>query len=353
LTGLPVSEEQAMKAIVQDTYGSVAQLHLRDVDHPAPAADEVLVRVHSAGVSRGTAHLMTGEPYLMRLMGFGLRAPRAPVVGQDVAGTVVAVGADVTRFGVGDEVFGIAKGSFAEYAAAREDKLAIKPPSLTFDQAAAIGISGLTALRAVDVARVEAGRSVLVIGASGGVGTYAVQIALAKGATVTGVCSTSKVDLVTSLGATRVIDYSAEDFADGTQRYDVVLDVGGMSPVSRLRRALAPNGTLVIVGGESGSTWSPGLGRQLHALALSPFVGQRLTMAMNKEHYTGLERLAELAADGRLTSVIERSYPLAQAPDAIRHLEEGKARGKVVLSILPLTGAVPEASADVLPVDLP
>lgn len=322
-----------MKAIVQDTYGSVDVLELRDITPPIATADEVLVRVHSAGVSRGTAHLMTGEPYAMRLMGFGFRGPKTPVVGQDVSGTVVAIGADVTRFAVGDEVFGIANGSFAEYAAALQDKLAHKPANLSFEQAAAIGISGLTALKALEVARVEAGQSVLVIGASGGVGTYAVQIAVALGAKVTGVASTSKVDLVAALGTVRVIDYIAEDFADGSQKYDVILDIGGMSSVSRLRRALTPKGTLVIVGGESGSTWSPGMSRQLLAAVLSPFVGQRLTMAMNKEHYSGLERLAKLAADGQITSVIERSYSLAQVPDAIRHLEAGKARGKVVITV--------------------
>lgn len=269
----------------------------------------------------------------MRLMGFGFRAPKNPVAGQDVSGTVVAIGANVTRFAVDDEVFGMSKGSFAEYSAALEDKLAHKPKNLTFDQAAALGISGLTALRAVDVARVQAGQGVLVVGASGGVGTYTVQIAVAMGAKVTGVSSTAKTDLVTALGAEHVIDYTKDDFADGTQKYDVILDIGGVSPVSRLRRALTPKGTLVIVGGEGGSTWSPGLGRQLKAAAISPFVGQRLTMAMNKEHFSGLERLAELATAGKITSVVERSYPLAQVPDAIRHLEMGRARGKVVITV--------------------
>jgi len=322
-----------MKAIVQDTYGSADVLDLRDIEPPTTAANEVLVRVHSAGVSRGTVHLMTGEPYAMRLMGFGLRAPKTPVAGQDVAGTVVAIGADVTRFAVGDEVFGISKGSFAEYSAALEVKLAHKPKNLTFEQAAVMGVSGLTALKALDVARVEAGQSVLVVGASGGVGTYAVQIAVAMGAKVTGVASTSKADLVTSLGAESVLDYTKTDFADGVQKYDVVLDIGGVSPVSRLRRALTPKGTLVIVGGEGGTTWSPGMGRQLKAAALSPFVGQRLTMAMNKEHFSGLERLAELATAGKITSAVERSFSLAQVPDAIRHLEAGKARGKVVITV--------------------
>ncbi len=322
-----------MKAIVQDSYGSADVLELRDIDKPEIAADEVLVRVHAAGVSRGTAHLMTGEPYLMRVMGFGFRAPKNPVAGQDVAGTVAAIGADVTRFAVGDEVFGMSKGSFAEYSAASEDKLAHKPKNLTMDEAAVMGISGLTALATLDAAHVEAGQRVLVIGASGGIGTYLVQIAAALGAQVTGVCSTSKIDLVESLGAERVIDYTKEDFADGSQTYDAVLDTGGMSRVARLRRALTPDGTLVIVGGEGDSRWSPGMGRQLTAVALSPFVSQHLKMIVNKEHYSGLERLAELATEGKVTSFLERTYSLAEVPEAIRHLEAGKVRGKVVISV--------------------
>ena len=322
-----------MKAIVQDTYGAADVLELRDIEQPKAADGEVLLAVNSAGVNRGTLHVMAGEPYLMRLMGFGVRRPKNPVPGQDVAGTVVAIGAGVTRFAVGDAVFGVGKGSFAEFSAAREDKLAHKPENLTFEQAAVLGISGLTALLALDVSRVQAGQSVLVVGASGGVGTFAVQIAVAIGAKVTGVCSTAKTDLVASLGAERVIDYTVEDFADGAQTYDVVLDIGGMSRVSHLRHALTRKGTLVIVGGEGGSTWSPGMGRQLTAVALSPFVAQRLTMVLNKEHYAGLERLAALAAAGKITSVIERSYPLAQVPDAVRHLEAGKVRGKVVINI--------------------
>jgi NADPH:quinone reductase-like Zn-dependent oxidoreductase len=276
---------------------------------------------------------MTGAPYLMRLMGFGLVRPRNPVLGVDVAGTVTETGAGVTRFKVGDEVFGIAKGSYAEYAAASEDKLALKPKNLTFERAAAMGVSGLTALRALDVARVTAGSSVLVVGASGGVGTYAVQIAVAMGATVTGVASASKADLVASLGAERVIDYAQEDFADGERRYDVVLAIGGMTSVSHLRRALTPRGTLVIVGGESNGTWSPGLGRQLTAAVLSPFVAQRLVSVLNKEHYSGLERLAELVTAGHVAPCVEQSYPLAQVPEAIRRLQAGRIRGQAVISI--------------------
>jgi NADPH:quinone reductase-like Zn-dependent oxidoreductase len=321
-----------MKAITQDTYGSAEVLELRDVEVPTPGDEEVLVEVHSAGIARGVIHVMTGEPYLMRIMGFGLTKPKNQVLGQDVAGVVTAVGAGVTRLQVGDEVFGIAKGSFAEYAVAREDKLAHKPENLSFAQASAMPISGLTALHALDAAGVAAGSRVLIVGASGGVGTYAVQVAVAMGATVTGVASAAKTDLVTSLGAHDVIDYTREDFADGVRRYDAVIDVGGMTSVPRLRRALEPQGTLVIVGGESGTKWSPGMGRQLMAAALSPFVSQRLTSILNKEHFSGLVRLAELAESGKVTPSIERSYPLAEAADAVRRLEAGKVRGQIVIT---------------------
>lgn len=321
-----------MKAITQDRYGSADVLRLREIEEPTPGDHEVLVRVQAAGIARGVLHLMTGEPYLIRLAGFGLLKPKNPVPGQDVAGTVTATGAGVTRFTVGDEVFGIAKGSFAEYAVAREDKLSHKPANLTFEQAAAMPISGLTALRALDAAGVTGASNVLIVGASGGVGTYAVQIAVAMGATVTGVASGSKAELVTALGAQHVIDYTRDDFADGSHRYDAVVDIGGMTSVSRLRRALQPKGTLVIVGGESGSKWSPGLGRQLMAAALSPIVSQRLTSILNKEHYSGLDRLAKLATTGELTPRIERSYCLDGVPDAVRQLEAGKVRGQVVIT---------------------
>jgi NADPH:quinone reductase-like Zn-dependent oxidoreductase len=321
-----------MKAIVQETYGSADVLELRDVDRPTPGAGEALVRVRAAGISRGDVHLMRGEPYLMRAA-FGLRAPKNRVPGLDVAGTVVAIGPDVTRFAVGDEVFGIARGSFAEYAVAREDKLAHKPSVLSFAQAAAMPISGLTALCAIDAAGIHAGQSVLVVGASGGVGTYAVQLAIASGATVTGVASAAKAQLVRDLGAVDVIDYADEDFADGSRSFDVVLDIGGSTPVARLRRALTRTGTLVIVGGENGATWSPGLGRQLHAMLLNPFVSQRLTMVMNKEHYSGLERLAAHAVDGELASFMDQPFDLTSTADAIRHLMAGKARGKVIITV--------------------
>jgi NADPH:quinone reductase-like Zn-dependent oxidoreductase len=321
-----------MKAITQDKYGSADVLRLRDIERPTPSEREVLVRVQAAGIARGVLHVMTGEPYLMRLVGFGLLKPKNPVPGQDVAGTVTATGDGVTRFKIGDEVFGIAKGSFAEYAVAREDKLTHKPENLSFEQAAAMPISGLTALGALDAAGVTVGSNVLIVGASGGVGTYAVQIAVALGATVTGVASGSKADLVTELGAQRVIDYTREDFADGSHTYDVIVDTGGMSSVSRLRKALQPKGTLVIVGGESGSTWSPGMGRQLKAAVMSPIVSQRLTSILNKEHYSGLDRLAKLASTGDVVPPVERSYALAEVPDAVRRLEAGNVRGQIVIT---------------------
>jgi NADPH:quinone reductase-like Zn-dependent oxidoreductase len=321
-----------MKAITQDRYGSADVLRLRDIDEPKPGEHEVLVRVQAAGIARGVLHVMTGEPYLMRLVGFGLLKPKNPVPGQDVAGTVTATGDAVTRFDVGDEVFGIARGSFADYAVAREDKLSHKPETLSFEHAAAMPTSGLTALGALDAAGVAGGSDVLIVGASGGVGTYAVQMAVALGATVTGVASGAKADLVTALGARHVIDYEREDFADGSHRYDVVVDTGGMTSLSRLRRALQPNGTLVIVGGENGSRWSPGMGRQLKAAVMSPIVSQRLRSILNKEHYTGLDRLAKLATTGDVVPCIERSYTLAEVPDAVRRLEAGKVRGHVVIT---------------------
>src|SRR5215211_6742292 len=266
-----------MKAIVRDTYGSPEALELRDIDKPEIGDDEVLVHVHAAGVGRDVWHVMTGLPYPIRLAGYGLRAPKNPVIGSDVAGVVEALGKNVTRFQPGDEVFGIGKGSFAEYVCAREDKLAPRPANLTFEQAAVVTISGLTALQGLrDRGRVEPGQEVLVIGASGGVGTYAVQIAKAFGAHVTSVCSTTKVNMVRSIGADHVIDYTREDFAEGDQRYDLILDIGGNSSLSRLRRAHILEGTLVIVGGEGGGRWLGGTDRQLRAMMLSPLVGQKL-----------------------------------------------------------------------------
>jgi NADPH:quinone reductase-like Zn-dependent oxidoreductase len=323
-----------MKAIVQDTYGSTDVLELRDIDKPETADDEVLVRVHAAGVDRGVWHIMTGLPYPLRLAGYGLRAPRTPVPGADVAGVVEAVGKDVTRFQPGDEVFGIGKGAFAEFARALQDKLAPKPANLTFEQAAAVAISGLPALQGVrDHGKVRPGQKVLIIGASGGVGTYAVQLAKVFGAHVTGVCSTTKVDMVRSLGADHVIDYTRDDFAEGVSRYDVILDIGGNSSLSRLRRALTARGTLVIIGGETDGRWLGGTDRQIRALVLSRFVSQKLGTFISSENHEDMLVLKELIEAGKITPVIDRRYPLSEVPKAIRYLEEGHARGKVVITV--------------------
>jgi NADPH:quinone reductase-like Zn-dependent oxidoreductase len=323
-----------MKAIVRYKYGSPDVLELRDIDKPEIEDDEVLVYAHAAGVDRGVWHLMTGLPYPIRLAGYGLRAPTNPVIGSDVAGVVEAVGKDVTRFNPGDEVFGIGEGSFAEYTRAREDKLAPKPANLTFEQAAVVAISGLTALQGLrDHGRIEPGQEVLIIGASGGVGTYAVQITKALGAEVTGVCSTSKVEMVRSIGADHVIDYTREDFAEGDQLYDVILDIGGNSSLARLRHALTARGTLVIIGGEGGGRWLGGTDRQLRALVLSPFVSQKLGTFISKENHEDMIVLKELIESGKLTPVIDRTYPLAEVPEAIRYLEEGHAQGKVVITV--------------------
>jgi NADPH:quinone reductase-like Zn-dependent oxidoreductase len=323
-----------MKAIVRDTYGSPDLLELREIAMPKIADEEVLVHVHAAGVGRDVWHIMTGLPYPIRLAGYGFRAPKNPVIGSDMAGVVEALGKNVTRFQPGDEVFGIGKGSYAEYVCAREDKLAPKPTNLTFEQAAVVAIMGSTALQALrDHGKVRPGQELLIIGASGGVGTYAVQIAKAFGANVTGVCSTTKVEMVRSIGADHVIDYTQEDFAEGDQRYDLILDIGGNSSLSRLRRALASRGTLVIVGGEGGGRWLGGTDRQLRAMMLSPFVGQKLGTFVNKENHEDMLVLKELIEAGKVTPIIDRTYPLAEVPEAIRYLEEGHARGKVVISV--------------------
>jgi NADPH:quinone reductase-like Zn-dependent oxidoreductase len=323
-----------VKAIVRDTYGSTDVLELRDIDKPEIADDEVLVRVHAAGVDQGVWHVMAGLPYPIRLAGYGLRAPKTPVPGADVAGVVEAVGPDVTRFQPGDEVFGIGKGSYAEYARAPENKLAPKPANLTLEQAAVVAISGLPALQGLrDHGKVRPGQKVLIIGASGGVGTYAVQLAKAFGAEVTGVCSTTKVDMVRSIGADHVIDYTHDDFADGERRYHVILDIGGNSSLSRLRRALTPKGTLVIAGGETDGRWLGGIDRQLRALLLSPFVGQKLGTFISRENHEDMIVLKDLIEAGKVTPVIDRTYPLSEVPEAIRYMRMGHARGKVLITV--------------------
>jgi NADPH:quinone reductase-like Zn-dependent oxidoreductase len=323
-----------MRAIVGESYGTADVLQLRDIDRPEIGRDEVLVRVDAAGLDRGVWHVMTGLPYPIRLAGYGLRAPKNPVPGMDLAGTVEEVGAGVTRFAPGDAVFGIGKGSFAEFARAPETKLAPMPANLTAEQASVVAISGLTALQGMrDHGKVGPGQRVLVIGASGGVGTYAVQLGKAFGAEVTAVCSTTKVDLVRSLGADHVVDYTRGDFADGARRYDVILDIGGNASLSRLRRALTPDGTLVITGGETGGRWLGGTDRQLRAIVLSRFVDQTLTTFISSENHRDMLTLKELIEAGSVAPVIDRSFPLAEVPDAIRYLEQGRARGKVVIDV--------------------
>ena len=323
-----------MQAITQDRYGEAGDvLRLEEIAQPAIGDEDVLLRVHAAGVDQGVWHLMTGLPYPVRLA-CGIRAPKTRVRGREVAGRVEATGSAVTALRVGDEVFGIADGSFAQYASARPGKLAPKPANLTFAQAAAVPVSALTALQAVrDRGRVQAGQKVLVIGASGGVGTFAVQIAKAAGAEVTGVSSTAKLDLVRSLGADHVIDYTRDDITAGDHRYDVILDTGGHRPLSQLRRALTPRGTLVIVGSEHGGRWLGGSDRQLRALMLSPFTSQRLTTLICSENTQDLQALTELIESGQVRPVIDRTYPLSQIPQAIQYLRDGHAQGKVVVNL--------------------
>ncbi|MET8679607.1 NAD(P)-dependent alcohol dehydrogenase [Streptomyces sp. NPDC004647] len=323
-----------MKAIVQDTYGSPDVLELRDTAEPVAGDDDLLVRVHAAGVDAGVWHLMTGMPYLLRIMGYGLRTPKVRVRGMDVAGRVEAVGRNVTRFQPGDEVFGACDGSFAEYACAREDRFAPKPANLSFEQAAAVPISAFTALQGLrDQGRVQPGQKVLIIGAAGGVGAFAVQLAKMFGAHVTGVCSTTKADLVRSIGADEVIDYTSDDFADGARHFDLILDAAGNRSLSHLRRALTPKGTLVIVGGEGGGRWFGGTDRPLRALMLSPFVSQRLRGLISAERTEDLQYLRKIIEDGKVMPVIDRTYPLHEVPEAIRYVHDGHVRGKVVITV--------------------
>jgi NADPH:quinone reductase-like Zn-dependent oxidoreductase len=323
-----------MKAIVQDRFGGPEVLELRSIDDPVPGAGEVLVRVHAAGCGPDVWHLMTGLPYFVRLMP-GFSKTRNRVAGRDVAGLVEAVGRDVTGIAPGDEVMGIGEGSFAELAVARADKLVPKPAGVTFDEAAALPISGLTALQALrDVAGLRSGQRVLVIGAGGGVGTLTVQVGKALGAHVTGVCSHSKADLVRSLGADDVIDYEREDFTDGSRRWDVIVDTSGRRPVRALSRALTKGGALAIVGGEGGGRWTGGFFRQiLRAPLLSLLTGKRLRPVISKETLPDLEALAQLVEAGSVKPVVGKTYPLIEAPDAVRELQRGHARGKIVVTV--------------------
>jgi NADPH:quinone reductase-like Zn-dependent oxidoreductase len=323
-----------MKAVVQDSYGSPDVLELREIDRGVIGDDQVLVRVRAAGVDQGVWHEVAGLPYLFRIAGIGVRAPKNPVAGHDVAGTVEAVGEKVTGLQPGEEVFGTCRGAFAEYTCARADRLALKPANLSFAQAAAVPTSAATALQALrDKGKARAGQRVLIIGAGGGVGTFAVQLAKAFGAEVTGVCSTRKTELVRSLGADDVIDYTREDFADGRNRYDSILDIAGNRSLSHLRRALAAEGTLVIVGGEGGGKWFGGIDRQLRAQLLSLFVRQKLGTLIAVARKDDLQVLREFLEAGTVRPVVDRTFALSEVAEAIRYLREGRAGGKVVVTV--------------------
>ena len=326
-----------MKAVVQHRYGGVEQLGLAEVEAPEAAVGEVLVRVRAAGIERGTVHLMTGLPLVGRVV-LGLRRPRCVVPGRELAGVVEAVGEGVTRFAVGDEVRGVpapvlksgaGHGSLAELTRAVADGLVAKPAALSFTAAAAVPISASTALQAVrDHGRVQAGQRVLVLGASGGVGSYAVQLATSYGAEVTAVCGPTKLDLVRALGAVEALDYTR---GEPTGEFDVVIDIAGNRPLRQLRDLLTPHGTLVIVGGEGGGRWLGGLGRNLRLKLLAPFAQQRLVAMLASENRTDLETLAQLAGQGAYRPAVERTFPLEESAKAIAHLQEGHARGKVVV----------------------
>jgi NADPH:quinone reductase-like Zn-dependent oxidoreductase len=322
-----------MKAIVQDRSGSADVLELRDIEDPVVGEDEVLVRVRAAGAGPDVWHFMTGRPFIARPM-IGFRGPKEQVRGWDVAGTVEAVGAYVTAFAVGDEVLGEARGSFAEVAVADAVKLVRKPARLSFEEAAAVPVSGVTALQALRKAHVRAGQSVIVIGASGGVGTLAVQIAKALGARVSGVAGTDKLELVRSIGADEVIDYTREDFTDGSRRWDVIIDTAGRRPLWKLRRALTPKGSLVIVGGDGGGRWTGGFFRgMIRGPLLSLFVAQKLGGLTSKVNQADLRAVADLVEAGSVTPVVDRTFDLVEAADALRYLEQGHPRGKVVVTV--------------------
>ncbi|HJY43495.1 MAG TPA: NAD(P)-dependent alcohol dehydrogenase [Propionibacteriaceae bacterium] len=323
--------EATMQAIEQDTYGSAEVLRLARIPRPEIGGDNVLVRVRAASVHIGDWHVMTGLPYLLRVVGFGFRAPKARIRGTDVAGTVEAVGQNVTRFQVGDEVFGTCDGSFAEYAATAEDTLVLKPANLTFEQAAAVPTSSIAALQALRGGGIKSGQQVLLVGASGGVGLFAVQIAKSFGADVTAVCSTTKVDLVRSVGADHVIDYTREDFIQSGQQYDLILIMGGNHSLSQLKRVLRAGGTLVPVGTEAGNRWVGGKA-WIRAMLLSRLV-RHLRPLTSEPSQADLQFLTELIAAGKITPVIDKTYPLSEVPDAIRYLTAGQALGKIVITV--------------------
>ncbi|MDT0466450.1 NAD(P)-dependent alcohol dehydrogenase [Streptomyces gibsoniae] len=326
---------QTMVAVVQEHYGAEPEAVLRTarLARPTIGPGEVLVRVRASSVDRGTWHMMAGLPYAVRAVS-GLRRPKLPNPGRNIAGVVEAVGIDVTGFAPGDEIYGTAVAAFAQYAATRPDRIAPKPAGLSFEEAATVPVSALTALQAVrDRSKVQDGQQVLITGAAGGVGTFAVQLAHAFGARVTAVASAPKLDAVRALGADHVIDYTREDFLAGPQRYDAIIDIAGNRGLRDLRRALTPRGRLVITGGEADGPWLGGTDRQLRAQMLSPFVGQHLGTFIASEHTDGLRDLTALIDAGVLRPVVDRVHPLAETATAIRHLLDGRVTGKLALAV--------------------
>ncbi|SFC96715.1 NADPH:quinone reductase [Nocardioides terrae] len=321
-----------MKALTQDRYGTTGVLKFRDIEQPRAGEGQVLVRVLAAGMDRGAWHFMTGEPYLMRILGFGFRAPSVAVPGTNFAGVVEDVGPGVTQFQPGDEVYGATRGTFADYAVAPASKIAPKLPQLSFEQAAVLPYPTFVAMQALrDHGRVQPGQRVLVVGASGAVGTIAVQLAVAFGATVTGVCSGEHAGLVRSLGADDVIDYRTQDFADGSRHFDLILDIGGRTSVARLRRALTGTGTLVILGGE-GDRWIGGIQRQLWAAVSTRFLPQKLVAFVVKENADELLRMNELVAAGKVAPVVGRTFALADGAAAVEAFEKGDTQGRIVIT---------------------
>lgn len=322
-----------MKAIVYHQYGSPDVLQLQDMDKPVVRNDAVLVRIRAAAANPYDWHFMRGEPYFMRLF-IGLRTPKANGLGVDFAGQVEAVGKDVTQFHPGDEVFGVCNGAFAEYLCTPENELALKPTNLTFEQAAAVPLAAVTALQGLrDTGQLQPEQKVLIIGASGGVGTFAVQIAKVFGAHVTGVCSTRNLELVRSLGADHVIDYTQEDFTQSGQKYDLIFQLAGTRSPSHCRRALTSKGRLVLSSGDSDGRWIGPIDRLIKAAALSPFVSQTLSSLNTKRSKKDLPYLTELIEAGKVTPVIDRTHSLGEVPEALRYLEQGHARGKVVITV--------------------
>jgi NADPH:quinone reductase-like Zn-dependent oxidoreductase len=319
-----------MRAIVQETYGSPDVLELKEIAKPALGDGDVLIRVHASSVNPADWHFMRGSPFVLRMAGNGLRSPKNQVPGIDVAGVVDSVGKAVTRFRPGDEVLGWCRGAYAEYACAAEDHFVRKPANVSFEQAGAVALAAITALQGLrDKGKIEAGQKVLIVGASGGVGTFAVQIAKALGAEVTGVCSSRNVELVQSIGADRVIDYSLEDFTGGEQRYDVVFQLAGTSSPSDCRRVLTPKGTLLLCSADGRAA---GMGRMVAAMFSSPFVSQKMVSWVSKQNNADLATIAELMESGQITPVIDKTYALGETAGAIRYLEDGHTRGKVVIS---------------------